>query len=362
MVTENEMKDIFRGGYAFPPLKIRLAEDTKSIQDFGIDAFLDVTSSNRVYRFAAEFKSRSTPKFVEDGIRGLQRLNLPADQFPILVVPFLKEGYLKELESRQISGIDLCGNGVITAPGGLLVYRTGNPNKYPDSEPTRHAYRGTTSLVARTFLSRSSFRSLGEIESELRLRGGSVVLSTISKALKRMESDLVVDRGSEGITLIQPDKLLQKLSESYTEPKTSRTCLVKIKPLAVSPDEQSGDTPLQKLLASGPIQKNIALTGRSSINAYAVMGRQDHPVLYTSNVDQLLRSWGDRVEETTRFTDLEIRQTDDPTVYFDVRKTQNLPLASPVQAFLECSAGDKRERETASQIKEFILRELRNKP
>ena len=89
------------------------------------------------------------------------------------------------------------------------------------------------------------------------------------------------------------------------------------------------------------------------------MGRQEWPVLYTTNIDRLIRTWGEGVEETSRFIDFELRETDDPTVYFDVRMRENLPYASPIQVFLECSSGDKRERETALQVKDLILRELK---
>ncbi|WP_153559407.1 hypothetical protein [Roseimaritima sediminicola] len=49
---------------------------------------------------------------------------------------------------------------------------------------------------------------------------------------------------------------------------------------------------------------------------------------------------------------------DDPTVFFDARPRDGLPYASPVQVFLECSAGDKREQETAQQVMDRILGEL----
>ncbi len=47
------------------------------------------------------------------------------------------------------------------------------------------------------------------------------------------------------------------------------------------------------------------------------------------------------------------------TVYFDLRSKQDLPYASPIQVFLECSAGDKLEQETANQVRDLILRELK---
>ena len=65
------------------------------------------------------------------------------------------------------------------------------------------------------------------------------------------------------------------------------------------------------------------LTGKSSLDAYAVMGRDEWPVFYTRSIDRLIDVWGNKVEETSRFIDLELRQTDDPTVYFDVRMKED---------------------------------------
>jgi hypothetical protein len=284
---------------------------------------------------------------------------------PMLIVPFLRENQLEELQRRKTSGIDLSGNGVVTVPGKLLVYRSGAPNKYPDSAPTKYAYRGATSLVARVFLSKPEFRSLSDIEEEIRIRGGRVVLSTISKALKRMESDLIVDRTAGGIKLRQPDKLLENLADSYSDPKITKMVTLAIKELPAKPKGSkltaggvtvTGKASLETLLAEETNPVALVLTGRSSIENYAVMGRQEWPVLYTTDIDRLIRPWGEKVEETSRFIDFELRETDDPTVYFDVRMAQNRPYASPIQVFLECSAGDKRERETALQVKDLILR------
>lgn len=225
--------------------------------------------------------------------------------------------------------------------------------------------------MAREFLCQTAFQSLADIEKDISIRGGSVVLSTISKALKRLESDLIIDRTPTGLRLRQPDKLLEKLAESYADPKTTKNATFAIKrlPLTTKGSQltardlnlpaKSPLSSLSTLLSEGTRQTTLALTGRSSIENYAVMGRQEWPVLYTTNIDRLIRTWGERVEETSRFIDFELRETDDPTVYFDIRMKENLPYASPIQVFLECSSGDKRERETALQVKDLILRELK---
>ncbi len=51
-------------------------------------------------------------------------------------------------------------------------------------------------------------------------------------------------------------------------------------------------------------------------------------------------------------------ETEDETVYFDARKEGNSWWASPVQVYLELMAGDKRDQETAEQVKSFILTNL----
>ena len=372
MLSEAEMRKQFEVGYCFPPLQIRLGPRDSLLQkNDELDAILVVTAEEQTFEFAAEFKSRNTPRIFEEALNVIQKAPQRRQMLPMLVVPYLRENQLDELQQRKLSGIDLSGNGVLTVPGKLLVYRTGSPNKFPDSAPTKYAYRGATSLVAREFLCQAAFQSLADIEKDISIRGGSVVLSTISKALKRLESDLIVDRTSTGLRLRQPDKRLEKLAESYVDPKTTKNATFAIKRPALTTKgsqlaardlnltAKSSPSSLSTLLSEGTRQTTLALTGRSSIENYAVMGRQEWPVLYTTNIDRLIRTWGEKVEETSRFIDFELRETDDPTVYFDIRMKENLPYASPIQVFMECSSGDKRERETALQVKDLILRELR---
>lgn len=365
MVSEVEMRKQFVEGFRFPPLAIRLGrKDAFSGKDVGLDAVLAIDLDGQTIEFAAEFKSRNSPRIFEDALGYVEKAAGRQGMLPMLIVPYLRENQLEELQRRQLSGIDLSGNGVISIPGRLLVYRTGAANKFPDSAPTKYAYRGATSLVARAFMCRDKYRSLVDVEGEIRRRGGRVVLSTISKALKRMEDDLIIDRNDGELRLRQPDKLLQKLSEGYAAPKVSRSLTLKMKNAPRDSGGQQGIAGGLQLvpaltLDEPSLGKNrLVLTGASSIENYAVMGRQDWPVFYTSDVDGILEVWGDDVEPTSRFFDLELRQTDDPTVYFDARWKRNLPNASPIQVYLECLAGDKRERETAAQVKDLILREL----
>ena len=59
-----------------------------------------------------------------------------------------------------------------------------------------------------------------------------------------------------------------------------------------------------------------------------------------------------------RFPNLELQETDDETVYFDSQEQGHLRWASPTQVYLELMAGDKRDQETAQQLRSFILNTL----
>jgi hypothetical protein len=62
--------------------------------------------------------------------------------------------------------------------------------------------------------------------------------------------------------------------------------------------------------------------------------------------------------QSDRFPNLELIETEDETVYFDARQEDNFWWASPVQVYLELMTGDKRDQETAEQVRSFLLRDL----
>jgi hypothetical protein len=61
---------------------------------------------------------------------------------------------------------------------------------------------------------------------------------------------------------------------------------------------------------------------------------------------------------TDRSPNLEIIETDDETVYFDARNDEGFWWASSVQAYLELISGDKRDKETAEQVRSLILKDV----
>jgi hypothetical protein len=305
--------------------------------------------ANQAYDFAAECKSRSTPKAIDEALLQIRRYSQAAGLPPMIIVPYLDKRRLDRLADEGVSGIDLSGNGFAIVPGRLLSRRSGQPNQYPESQPSKYAYRDATSIVPRAFLSQPCFGSVSEIQTAIAARGGAVAMSTVSKAHARMAEDVLVDRADERITLVQPDALLDKLRENFRPPPVREKIRVKVTGPISALFKQANGTP-------APLR--LVLTGAASQDRYAAGLRSDELVAYCGSFNDIRPRTGDRFEETERFADLTIIETTDRTTFFDARTDKTgVAYASPVQAYLELAAGDKRDKEMASDIRTSIFRE-----
>ena len=357
LLTEKELLDRLRTGQlSLPPLRFEVVKiDAGKRDDNGWDLLLDASWESQRARFAAECKSRSTPKAFEEAVRRSQDAKLPPRSLAMIVLPYLRESQLVELERRGISGIDLCGNGVVVVPGKFSVFRTGGENRFPSYAPIKNIYRRNTSMVGRALLANPVFQSVQDVRKFVNNRNPLVTrwgktpmgLGTVSKALKGLEDDLTVDR-REGVRLLQAEKLIDNLQENYEPPRTVRRVRMKV---------EIGKRSLSQLLRKTANAANLPVvaTGLSSVSRYAVMQRENVLSVYCPRSRPLQERLAGK--ETDRFPNVELIETDDQPPYFDARDEQGFPWASPLQTYLELMAGDKRDRETAEQVRDCLLRQ-----
>ena len=355
MPTEKEMLDQLRQGKVqLPPLTFRLLDDQLNVgEDKRIDAYIEAKWKRKSARFAVECKALSTPKFFQNSINYLKSLPLPNNVFPMLIMPFLSERQLKELERVGISGIDLCGNCVVVSPGTFSVFRSGGKNRFPSSAAIKNIYRKNSSMVGRGFFVYSDYQTVQDIRATINQRNLLVnrwnkkpmSLSTVSKVLKTMVEDLIITR-NETIRLLQPEKLLGKLRENYNPPVVKERIRLKI---------SGNNKSILKLLSEQSQQLELPLiaSGTSSVTRYTVMQRGDLVTVYCPKVEMLLKKLPG--SQSDRFPNLELLETEDETVYFDARQEDGFWWASPLQVYMELMVGDKRDQETAEQLKDLIL-------
>jgi len=297
--------------------------------------------------FVAEGRSRSTPRTVDQAVQQARRHADATGLLPMIIVPYLEEGRLDRLAEEGVSGLDLSGNGILIVPGRLLLRRSGQPNRHPESQPTKHAYRGATSLVPRVFLCRPEYARVGAIKDEIEARGGSVALSTVSKALARMAEDLLIERTDSRIALLRPDALLDRLRDSFRMPSCRRTVRVRTAgPLAA----------LFKRANDEPHPPRLVLSGASSRNQYGAGIRFDELVAYCDDLSEIRRRVGDGWKETQHSADLTVVELSDRTAFFDARRdSTGVTYASPLQAYLELASGGTQDRQRAVEIRESAL-------
>ena len=367
--TESEMfAQLKASPLTLLPVTLTMREISARLGDTRYDAIVDAAWDDDEATFVIECKRLGTPKEFAGAVLQIQSWSLPDGTFPMLLLPYLKPEQLDELEQLGISGVDLCGNGVITIPRRLKVFRTGKPNRFKSSATIKNVYRGKTSLVARIFAEQSSFptlQSLREaiIERDLLSASGltkPIGISTVSKALKTLEQDLIVAREDDGtIRLLQRDQLLDKLQRNDEPLEAQEAIKLKVKTNALW--EWVG-------YYTNALSGLAVLSGLSSTSKYAVMQRAEIYQLYTPDPIALAKRMTGRAgasevppnenpaKETDRFENVVLVKTKRPIDYFDVRVGERLGWASPLQTWLELMRGDKRDRETADQVRELLLK------
>lgn len=359
--TEQDLIEWLKGGQLdLAPLRFEILDLETRFDWSDRDRFWDLTVEaswgEQRARFAIDCKSQSTPKAFSESVRRIIATPAPPGYYPMLLAPYLRETQLAELEQKQISGVDMCGNGVVIVPDVMSVYRTGGKNRFPSYAPIKNIYRKNTSMVARALLSKPSYASVQELRDEINARNllvarwGKTPMSsgTVSKALKGLDDDLIVDR-SDGIRLLQPDKLLERINLNYELPRVTNSKRLKV-------DCSAEDLPGLVRETSELVMAPAVATGLSSVNWYAVMQRGDILSVYCPRGEALIDQIDGR--EEGRFPNLEVIDTEDQRVFFDAREEKGFLWASPLQCYLELRTGDKRDQETAEQVQSYILKSL----
>ena len=325
--------------------------------EFRSRTYLSATYADTKYQFIAEVTTLSTPRALRSavqrakGLASREILEQQPERYPLVIAPYLSEQRLEDLVAEGVSGLDLCGNGVLVGRG-LFVFKTGQKNRYPQSTRLRNAYRGTSSLVGRALLIRPEFGKVKELVEFINQRDGKISFSQVSKVLKQLAEDLLISREGGVIRVIQADGILDALAREYKPPRIADRWIGRCSleamadVLARVQDKMQDPDSRYALMGYSVAGKSIGFAGEPIRSIFT-----DEPVM------QLLTGIDGGIEEGRRFANLEILRTDSDWVYFG-RSQYGGPSVSDVQAYLELANGDKRQKEASLQLRERILANL----
>lgn len=300
------------------------------------------------FRFVVELKARATPQTIQLAMAQAKSAT-KAGEWPMIQVPYLSPERLEELEREGVSGVDLCGNGVVLVPGRLCVMRSGAPNRYRDSRPLNNPYRGRSAMAARMLLQRPKWESLSELAAAIQSAGVALSLPQASKAVQAMEEDLIVSKSAGVIALNEPLRLLDRLGREWRKPLVRAWQALRL-PKGM---DWAG------VLSTSPLLK-WALTGESSVTRYAMFSQGGPRRIAVSSLPLALTLLGGTPESVPNFADVELVETDEAGFFFgNETDGKGVRWASRLQTWLELQSGDARQQDAAKDLREQILQEAR---
>ncbi len=339
------------GQILLPPLVIRSCQIKGRRERQEVDAIIETVlpGEGSSFRFAVESKSRPTLEAVH-AAAAKAKAATQENEWPMIQVPYLAPDRLSYLTGLGVSGVDLCGNGVVVIPERLYVLRTGEPNQYRDSRPLNNPYRGRSALVARALLSQPSWPSLSNMVTWINRVGPHLSLAQGSKSVRALEEELFVRKRGVAIQLQDPIRLLDKLGSKWRPMIRARK--------AFQLNEKNASW--ARRFASAP-DLQWAVTGESSAHRQAVFA-QGGPLRVAVSDLSCAESLLDGVAESLpSFADLELIETDEPGFFFDpIRDEAGVRWAGRLQTWLELQAGDARQQAAARELQRLMLKGLSN--
>ncbi len=353
-ISESEMLARFEvGRVVLAPLVVRqvifdralLARQIGSLSR-AVDAQvgLEIPGNTEGFNFALANKRSSTPEAIRSAMR-LAQLKTTWGEWPMIQVPYLSPEALEELEKEGVSGVDLCGNGVVIVPGRLYVLRSGQPNQYRDSRPLSNPYRSRSAMVARMLLQSPRWSSLTELAAGIEAAGEKLSLPQVSKAVQALKEELIVSKHAGSITLIDALRLLDKLGSQWVKPKIWSRQALRI---------PQGTDWARVLSSHSSLQ--WAVTGESSVARYTMFSQGGPRHLAVSDASLAMTLLGGNPEPVPSFADLELIESNAPDFYFGNEIDENgVRWASRLQTWLELQAGDARQQDAARDLRTQLL-------
>ncbi len=333
---------------SLPPLSLSLKPvcEVRERAAKAVDGVLDVVWREGRWAFAFVYQASSTPKSLELAMMQAKAYSQNLNDPPLVILPFLPEKSLLALDAEGLSGVDLCGNGVLRAPG-LSVWQSGHENRFKEPAPLRNVFKGNSSILARCFLLRPEFASMMELQAFALKRvmqiEDSPLLSkgTVSKVVKCLEEEKIIVRSQQGLRLAAAPLLLEQLRANDQKSRGRR-----IEGKTALPSEE-----IWRRLGESGLRHGA--TGDASAGRYHVLSGVDKTSLYVSDVDAASRLLD--VTPGRAFSNIELREADSDLFYFDLRFEGGIRWASPIQTWLELSHAGPREREAARHLEAFLL-------
>jgi hypothetical protein len=356
-LTEKEiLKKLLSSAKQYQPLIFTGLEDIEflSSREARADAIGQITIENGPgIKVLIECVSVATPKNItlkSKLLRDYLNKITEPEIIPLLIAPYISSKQAKILSNEGVSWIDLCGNMRVSVPGKIYIEKTGNKNRFPDTSPIKKIFEGTSVLVSRALLlKQEGFNSQYELVDYINNRNAKITAGTVSRVLKSLEEELLVQQDKSLIYAVNPGKLLDCLNEGYkksTARKTQKTCKYTCE------NPQGAFSTLSKnnidYLACGFYAakiKGLAFTDMFSIFVKSIEETQN---AFNRNNQE--------VEPDSEYGNIIVIETNEPGAWFNTEAGFKDPVVDDIELYLEMANDSPRGPKVAEVLKERILK------
>ena len=349
------MARIQGGEIQLPPAQLRLRSYPMPSPMKGPgDGILEVIYRGHEQQYIVECKNRSTLQTIQMAISQARQYADITGLAPLVFVPYLSDKALTNLENEGVSGMDLSGNGVILAPG-FTIWRSGQPNRYPEIQTVKNLYRGVSTIFGRCFLLRSEFDTLKDLReyalSRLSQREWSaneavLTMGTASKVIRQLEEELIIQRKGRALRVLDAKRLMEGLKANHRVSGEKRIS---------GKTSLSGDEIWQRLgelesdRGKSVLPWRYSATGLGSATKYKILSGPEKLSLYVTDLDRT----ADLIDlrATRVFPNVELIENRGDAEYFDARgEGRGQVWASPIQTWLELATGGPREQDAVQRL------------
>lgn len=312
------------------------------------------------FKAVVEIMPSATPKKTREKCGALSdALNKTNDKtlVPLVIAPYIGKRQAEILAEEGISWIDLSGNMTVRISNQIYIERTGKPNKFPDTAPIRKIFQGTSSLVSRALLlNLPGFSSQYELVDFINRRNANITTGTVSKVLKSLEEELLIEKTRTRISVSNAEKLLERFAKDYT----SYTRLKDRKSYRFSPIALKG----------GSVRLNVDQSNYLACGFYAAqikgLATTDEITIFVKDVEQASKRFDCYLMPDAEFGNLKFIETKDSAVWFNSTQVElilssglqvSMPVIDDIELYLEMMGAIPRGPEIAQQLKPRILKQ-----
>ena len=262
---------------------------------------------------------------------------------PLLAVPHMGASARAYCEQNGVAWLDLSGNGRIMAPG-MFYQELGHPNRFPRSGRPESAFGPKGSRITRQLL----------MDPETPVRQRALASSTglneghVSRIVGKLVDTGLVERGDDGIRVVDADLLLDAWREEY---RFDRHTVIRGHVAA-----RSGDTLVRSMAeALSELEVSHAATGLPAAWFWTKHAGFRLATIYLADIPsaRLMADLGFREEPRGANTWLVV--PNDEGVFHGASQVDDVRCVHPVQAYLDLKGHPERAQEAADELRTRLL-------